>query len=87
VTEDGFANTSSCITCHARASTDAAGGSPQGAGFLNPATPALCPTGSPCSPNGAPNPAWFWNNPGKSNQSIKTLPTDFVWAIPLRAIP
>ena len=85
--EQGFVNTSSCITCHSRASTDATGGSPQGAGFLNPPIPAVCPTPGSCSPNGAPNPTWFWNNPGQPNQSIKTLPTDFVWAIPLNAIP
>lgn len=86
VTENGFVNTSSCITCHSRASTDATGGSPQGAGFLNPPVAAVCPTGNPCSPNGTPNPTWFWNNPGKPNQTIKTLQTDFVWAIPLNAI-
>jgi len=87
VTEDGFVNTSSCITCHSRASTDASGGDPQNAGFLDPPTPALCPTGAQCSPNGAPNPSWFWKNPGKPTQTMKTMPTDFVWAIPLLAAP
>jgi hypothetical protein len=87
VIERGFVNTSSCMTCHARASTDAGGGSPQGVGFLDPPIPALCPTPGKCSPNGTPNPTWFWNNPGTPQQSIKTLPTDFVWAIPFNAIP
>jgi hypothetical protein len=87
VTEDGFVNTSSCITCHSRASTDVNGDDPQGAGFLDPPVPSLCPTDSPCSPNGAPSPNWFWNSPGKPTQTIKTLQTDFVWAIPLFAAP
>lgn len=87
VPEAGFVLTSSCITCHSRASTDATGGSPQGAGFVNPPIASLCPVpNNNCAPSGTPNPAWFWNNPGKPNQSIKTLVMDFVWAIPLRAI-
>jgi hypothetical protein len=83
VIEGGFVNTSSCITCHSRASIDAKGGSPQGAGFLVPPVAALCPTPGLCSPNGTPDPSWFWNNPGQPNQTRKTLPTDFVWSIPL----
>jgi hypothetical protein len=39
------------------------------------------------SPNGAPDAAWFWNNPGTAGQSLKAFQTDFVWAIPLLAIP
>jgi hypothetical protein len=89
VTENGFVNTSSCMTCHARASVTSTGADAQGAGFLDPtANPAVCPSGpqQSCSPNGAPNPNWFWNNPGRPNQSLTTLQTDFLWAIPLSAI-
>jgi hypothetical protein len=75
VTEKGFVASSSCLTCHSRASVTASGSDAQGAGFVGNA-----------SPNGAPNPAWFWNNPGKPNQSLKAFQTDFVWAIPLLAI-
>jgi len=60
VTEEGFTSTSSCMTCHARASTDAHGGNPQRAGFLDPPLPGVCPPEGRCSPSGAPNPAWFW---------------------------
>jgi hypothetical protein len=87
VTENGFVNTSSCLSCHSRASVLASGEDAQGAGFMTPPTPDLCPTGSPCSPNGTPNPAWFWNNPGTPNQTMKAMQTDFIWAIPLNAIP
>lgn len=76
VTEDGFVSTSSCLTCHSRASVSSTGADAQGAGFVNNS-----------SPNGPPDPSWFWNNPGKSNQSMKAFQTDFVWAIPLLAIP
>ena len=86
VTEDGFANTSSCISCHSRAAFNASGRGTTGAGFLNPPNPAVCPTGSPCSPNGAPDPAWFWNNPGQPNQSLLALQADFIWSIPRHAV-
>jgi hypothetical protein len=88
VTEKRFVNTSSCITCHARAAIDANASSPFGNGFLDPAAPkVLCPTGSPCSPNGVPNPTWFWKNPGTGSQSLVALQTDFVWAIEFCAVP
>ncbi len=75
VTEKGFVSSSSCITCHSRASVTATGADAQGAGFIGTA-----------SPNGTPVPTWFWNNPGKPNQTLKAFQTDFVWAIPLAAV-
>lgn len=89
VTERGFDNTSSCMTCHARASINATGGIATGGGFLGPpdtSNPAVCPTGTPCSPNGTPRPSWFWNSPGTANPQLKALQTDFVWSIPIFAI-
>ncbi|MFW8642895.1 hypothetical protein ACOJBO_09605 [Rhizobium beringeri] len=57
VTEAGFADTSSCITCHARAAVNAKGIKTTPAGFVDPPIPALCPNPSgSCSPNGAPDP-------------------------------
>jgi hypothetical protein len=76
VTEKGFVGSSSCLTCHSRASVTASGSDAQNAGFLGNA-----------SPNGGPNPSWFWNNPGNSNQTMKAFQTDFVWAIAILAIP
>lgn len=86
VTEAGFADTSSCMTCHSRASVDARGQRVTSGGFLNPPTPALCPNGSPCSPNGAPVPTWFWSNPGQPDPTMIALQTDFVWSVARHAI-
>jgi hypothetical protein len=84
VTEAGFVDTSSCLTCHSRSSVNSAGKNLYGGGFIL-APP--CPAGqSSCSPNGAPDPAWFFNNPGQPNQSMLALQTDFIWSIPRHAI-
>lgn len=87
VTEAGFANTSSCITCHSRAVVNSSGKATSQAGFLSPAPTALCPTGAPCSPNGVPLPTWFYSNPGTPAQKLTALQVDFVWAIPFCAVP
>jgi len=75
VTENGFVDTSSCMTCHSRASYNASGNNIYGGGFVGNG-----------SPNGAPLPSWFWNNPGAPNQSMKVMQSDFVWSIPRLAI-
>ena len=77
VIENGFARTSSCLTCHSRASVSSTGDPAQGAGFL--------PSGQ--SPSGPPDPNWFYSNLGQPNQSLLALQTDFVFSIPLRAVP
>jgi hypothetical protein len=84
VPEDGFVKTSSCMTCHSRAAVDSQAKPTSIAGFL---FPPLCPDSQSqvCSPNGAPIPAWFWNNPGQPNQSMLALQTDFIWSIPREA--
>lgn len=88
VTEFGFADTSSCISCHARASVDAAGAPAQGFGFMQPPdrTTENCPSAGRCSPNGTPDPGWFWDNPGASDAELKALQTDFLFSITLHAI-
>ena len=90
VTEDGFSNTSSCMTCHSRASFSANGAASMPiAGFVDPPIPAICPVPNSsinqCSPNGSPKPEWFWSNPGTPQQKPLNKQADFVWAIPLRA--
>jgi hypothetical protein len=88
VTEDGFVPTSSCMTCHSRSATNSRGGPAMRGGFLDPPNPVVCPANQPfCSPNGAPNPAWFWNNIGQPDQSMLALQTDFVFSVALHAIP
>ena len=90
VTEQGFDNTSSCMTCHSRAAFNVYGQPFPNAGFLFPPVPSLCPTPNPtidvCSPNGAPQPEWFYVSPGTPQQRPIYDTADFVWAIPLRAI-
>jgi hypothetical protein len=91
VTEDGFVATSSCMTCHSRSAVTAAARPGFGGGFLNPPDPAAAacpqtPDQPSCSPNGTPNPTWFWNNPGQPNQSTLTLQTDFVFSLALHSI-
>jgi hypothetical protein len=82
VTESGFSNTASCMTCHARASVDATGKPAQGLGFMTPPdrNDVVCPTPGRCSPNGNPNPAWFWVDPDSSERQLKALQTDFMFS-------
>jgi hypothetical protein len=89
VTEDGFVETSSCMTCHSRSAVGATGRWVYGPGFITSPNPAICPPPpgqTACSPNGAPNPAWFLNNLGQANQSLLALQTDFVFSIARFAI-
>jgi hypothetical protein len=74
VTEAGFMNGSSCITCHARAGTSANGPVPPPLGvFVN----ELSDFGYGKSADGIPSQAWYH----QSNQppSLQVLQTDFVW--------
>jgi hypothetical protein len=74
VTEAGFVTSSSCMTCHSRASTNAGGTVPLPLGvFVN----GLTESGYLPSANGIPNDAWYY----KSGQppTLQALQTDFVW--------
>ena len=75
ITERGFVQTSSCMTCHAQASVDSSGLFPPLVGF-DPNSQ---------STNGALNPQWFYNT--NTNPWTPTyVPIDFVWGI-VRAQP
>lgn len=91
VTEGGFMDGSSCITCHARAGADQFGpplskSRPDGAPklplgvFMN----ELTSFGYGKSASGVPNPSWFYD----SNESprLRVMQTDFVWGF-MRAYP
>ena len=82
ITEDGFVNRSSCMTCHGRAAWDASGVATSQAGF---------------DANGAPlgpiDPSWYWTFSAKppiyeGMPGLKRTGTsaDFVWSIPFCAI-
>lgn len=80
VTEAGFTNSASCISCHARAAVDSSGLPP-----LAIFADTLSDAGLPKSVNGIPNEAWFDVNAyfgveGRSEApGILSIQTDFVW--------
>ncbi len=82
VTEDGFVNQSSCMTCHGRAAFDQNGQPTSQAGF---------------DANGAPlgpiQPQWYWSTTARppifeGMPGLKQIGTsaDFVWSIPFCAV-
>jgi hypothetical protein len=88
ITENGFVNQSSCMSCHARAAFDNTGKATTSAGFDNM-------TG--LAPIGAVNPNWFAasasaNPPylpivvDQADLNYYATQTDFVWSIPFCAI-
>ena len=91
VTEGGFVQTASCMTCHARAAVDSNGHS--AFPIFGEKEPLPIQTASPqqyqtefTTYNGAPDPSWYWLFTGKGTQKTN-MQTDFVWAIPFRAKP
>ena len=82
VTEEGFVDRASCITCHARAGWDRNGKATSDAGF-----------DGGLAPLGPPNPAWYWSfsaSPpiyeGMPGLTRTGTSADFVWSIPFCAI-
>ena len=91
VTEGGFVQTASCMTCHSRAAVDATGAS--AFPIFGEKEPLPLQTTSPqqfqtefTTYNGPPDPNWFWLFTGKGTKRVN-MQTDFVWAIPFRAKP
>jgi hypothetical protein len=80
VTEAGFVNSASCISCHSRAAVTR-----QGVPAFAIFNDRLSDAGLPESVNGAPNPAWFSVNAffGRDAQlespNVLAVQTDFVW--------
>lgn len=82
VTEDGFVNQSSCLTCHGRAAWDNTGAATTGGGFDE--------NGAPLGPI---QPGWFWSFSSQppifqGMVGLKQIATsaDFIWSIPFCAI-
>jgi hypothetical protein len=82
VTEEGFVEQSSCITCHGRAAWDNAGNATSTAGFDNNGAPL-----GPIQPN------WYFSfssQPpifeGMAGLTQTATSADFVWSIPFCAI-
>lgn len=76
VTEAGFTNSSSCITCHARASIGPQGTIPLPNGVF---VDALGDLGYGLSANGSPNPNWFQAD--ASPPAYRAIQADFVWGV------
>jgi hypothetical protein len=76
ITEAGFMNGSSCITCHARAGVHVDG---SGTTFLRLSVfeKDLSDYGYGSSAHGVPNPAWFHND--NNAGTLDVLQADFVW--------
>ncbi len=86
VTEKGFVQTASCITCHARAAVTSDGASSFPIFGEQLSLPLVSEAGKAQTYNGMPNPSWFFENSGQRTKLLN-LQTDFVWAIPMRAKP
>jgi hypothetical protein len=71
VTEAGFVPTSSCMTCHARATINSQQSSLQ----------VFLQTQSLTSANGAPDPAWYTSADAQGPQTLYAQ-TDFLWELP-----
>jgi hypothetical protein len=81
VTEDGFVNRSSCMTCHGRAAFNASGKPTSNAGF-----------DGGLAPLGPINPLWYWSTTstpplyqGMPGLTRVGTSSDFVWSIPFCA--
>jgi hypothetical protein len=74
VTEAGFVATSSCITCHAKASGMLSGPS-KPPKYTN--LPVFRSDGQ--SDNGTPNPNWFWGT--GTPPDVKFYQLDFLWEL------
>jgi len=82
ITEEGFVDRASCMTCHGRAGWDRNGRPTSNAGFDNGLAPL-----------GPLNPAWYWSfsaSPpifeGEAGLTRTGTSADFVWSIPFCAI-
>jgi hypothetical protein len=83
ITEDGFVNRASCMTCHGRAAWDSNGKATSQAGFD---TNGLAPLGPI-------NPSWYWSfsaSPpiyeGMPGLTRTGTGSDFIWSVPFCAI-
>ncbi len=95
VTENGFVNQASCMTCHGRAAFDSTGQMTAFAGFdpVSPNLPIFQSTGN--APVGPINSNWYWIAGGPPSYPALVdetdilriaLAADFVWSVPFCAI-
>lgn len=81
--EHGFQQTSSCITCHARATVGLRSRRPGLPGWqVNSLAANLPPRPVIIGPVGVPNPNWYEDDQGE----VLYMQTHFLWSIPFRAL-
>jgi hypothetical protein len=81
--EHGFQQSSSCMTCHARATVGLRSQRPDLPAWQpNTLAANLPPNPVPVGPLGAPNPKWYEDDFGQ----VRYIQTHFVWSIPFRAL-
>jgi hypothetical protein len=81
--EHGIQQTSSCMTCHARATVGLRADRPNLPGWQpNTLAPNLPPNPVMVGPLGAPDPKWYVDDFG----AVRYIQTHFVWSIPFRAL-
>jgi hypothetical protein len=87
ITEGGFMMTSSCISCHARASVSPSGDSkrPMGVPLGVFLYDRLSEVGYTQSAEGVPQKDWYHGS--ASRPALKALQTDFIWGMPFFANP
>lgn len=85
--ENGFQTTSSCITCHSRATIGRINGQPARLSVFDRSLEAM-KTGYVLDPGyvGAPKAEWFWSDTEDDGRKRLYLQTDFVWSF-FRAHP
>ena len=76
VIESGFVSSSSCITCHARATIGARNPNSPRANRLS----VFKSSPPPISDNGTPDPRWFYTDPNNP-ATRKYLQLDFLWSL------
>jgi hypothetical protein len=91
VTEGGFVQTASCMTCHARAAVNTNGNNSfpffgQSAGLPLESQTAIQFQTQFTTYNGVPDPNWFYTFTSNGTTQVN-MQTDFVWAIPFRVKP
>ncbi len=95
VTEQGFVNQASCMSCHGRAAFDSSGHMTTFAGFDPISVGLSLFENAGEGPVGAIKSSWYWVSDGppsfpapvgEKNLTRIALPADFVWSIPFCAI-
>jgi hypothetical protein len=79
--EAGFQRSSSCVTCHSRASIGLVDGRPQRLGVFEPQADAGSDQGPHRGFSGLPKAEWFYREGVAGDRQRMYIPLDFVWSL------